>query len=109
VNRDKVAKFVNKDAPSGGGTEVKVAVIKPAKLLKLVAQGLGDGDVLDILTAGAPTGSVFTSYCVTNGPDTTCHCTEFPVCSYKSIAGGTGAKLVCKTPNSGEPACTALP
>jgi hypothetical protein len=109
VNRPTVAKFVNKDAPSGGGTEVKVAVIKPSKLLKLVAQGLGDGDELDIITAGAPTGSVFTAYCVTNGGETTCHCTEFSACSYKSIAGDTGAKLVCKTPNAGEPACTALP
>jgi hypothetical protein len=108
VNKPTVAKFVNKDAPAGG-TEVKVAVIKPSKLLKLVAKGLGDGDALDIVTAGAPTGSVFTSYCVTNGTETTCHCTEFPSCSYKLIAGDTGAKLVCKTPNAGNPACTALP
>jgi cysteine-rich repeat protein len=108
ANKEKVAKYVNKSAP-GGSTTAKVAVIKPAKLLKLVAKERGDADKLDILGAGAPAGSVFTAYCVVNGGVTTCHCTEFAGCAYKSIAAGTGAKLVCKSPNAADPTCTAVP
>ena len=94
VNKDTVAKFVNKSAPAGA-TQAKVAVVKPGKLLRLVAKGTGDTP-LDILAAGPPPAGVLTSYCVTNGGDETCHCSEFPTCTWKSIAGDTGAKLVCK-------------
>jgi hypothetical protein len=96
VNKSTVAKFVNKDAP-GGPTEAKVAVIKPGKLLKIVAKGLGDTDI-DIFGAGDPgAGGVRTAYCVTNGGEENCHCSEFTGCIYKLITGGTGAKLVCKS------------
>lgn len=108
ANKATVAKYVNKSAP-GGSTAAKVAVIKPAKLLKLVAKERGDADKLDILAAGPPAGSVFTAYCVVNGGVTTCHCTAFSGCMHKSIAGGTGAKLVCKSPNAPDGACAALP
>jgi hypothetical protein len=109
VNKSTVAKFVNKDAP-GGPTEAKVAVVKPSKLLKLVGKGLGDIDI-DILGAGDPAGPVHTAFCVTNGGEENCHCSEFTGCIYKSIAGGTGAKLVCKAGagNAGCSATTTLP
>jgi YVTN family beta-propeller protein/cysteine-rich repeat protein len=98
VNKETVAKYVNRSAP-GGPTETKVAVIKPGKLVKLVGKGLGDTP-LDILGAGEPTaqaaGEVVTAYRVTNGGEETCHCSAFAECAYKSIAAGTGAKLVCK-------------
>jgi predicted esterase len=94
VNKAAVAKFVNKAAPNGT-TQAKVGVIKPGKLLKLVAKGTGDTP-FDVLAAGPPPAGVRTSYCVMNGGDETCHCSEFPTCAWKSIAGGTGAKLVCK-------------
>jgi hypothetical protein len=103
VNKSTVAKFVNKDAP-GGPTEAKVAVVKPSKLLKLVGKGLGDIDI-DILGAGDPAGPVHTAFCVTNGGEENCHCSEFTGCIYKSIAGGTGAKLVCKS-GTGEATCS---
>ena len=105
VNKDTVAKYVNKDAPDGT-TEAKVAVIKPGKLLKIVGKGLGDVP-LDIFAAGDPgLSDVQTAYCVTNGGEEFCHCSTFVACAYKSIAGGTGAKLVCKT-GAGDGACQA--
>lgn len=102
VNKSTVAKYVNKSAPSGP-TGVKVAVIKPAKLLKVIGKSLGDTPI-DIYATGAPDpAGVNTEYRVVNGPETNRHCTNFPGanCAYKIIAGGTGAKLVCK---SGSPA-----
>jgi hypothetical protein len=106
VNKDKVAKYVNKDSP-GGPTETKVAVIKPGKLLKLITKGLGDGPVHDLIGQGAPNGaSVFTRYLVSNGGENNAQCTEFASCSYKEIGGGTGRKLVCKG-GAADPACQA--
>ena len=43
---------------------------------------------------------------MTNGAEENCHCSAFSGCAWKSVAGGTGAKLVCKT-GAGDPACTA--
>src|SRR5262245_13285823 len=62
VNSDSVAKYVNKTAPTGGA--VKVSVIKPASLVKVVGNGLGDMP-LDISTA--PTGSVYVVDTILNG------------------------------------------
>jgi cysteine-rich repeat protein len=105
VNKSIVAKFVNKSAPAGV-TQAKVGVIKPAKLLKLVGKGLGD-TAFDIFPAGDPAGDVHTSYCVENGGDENCHCSTFSGCAYKLIAGGTGAKLVCKS-GAADGACSAI-
>ena len=105
VNKATVAKYVNKSAPAGP-TEAKVAVIKPAKLLKLVGKGLGDTP-FDVLAAGDPAGPVLTAYCVDNAGEENCHCSSFTGCVWKSIGGGTGAKLVCKT-GTGDAACSAL-
>jgi hypothetical protein len=106
VNKPSVAKYVNRIAPTGP-TQAKVAVIKPGKLLKLVAKGLGDVP-LDVFGGGDPgTGGVRTAYCVTNGQEKNCHCSDFTGCAYKLIAGGTGAKLACKT-GTGDVACSAV-
>lgn len=107
VNKTTVAKYVNKDAPSGP-TQAKVGVVKPGKLLKLVGKGLGD-EPLDIFGVGDPGAEgVQTAYCVTNGGEETCHCSAFTGCAYKLIADETGAKLVCKT-GAADPACVAAP
>jgi hypothetical protein len=107
TNRATVAKFVNRSAPDEG-TVAKVAVVKPGKLLKIVAKGLGDPPgVIDIVTAGAPTGDVHTACLVDNGQDESIHCSTFTGCAYKLIAAGTGAKLVCKT-STADPTCAAL-
>jgi hypothetical protein len=105
ANNGSVAKFVNKLAP-GGTSEAKVAIIKPGRLAKLVGKGLGD-TAFDIYGAGDPAGDVHTAYCVDNGGDETCHCSTLSGCSYKLIAGGTGAKLVCKL-GTGDAGCAAI-
>jgi hypothetical protein len=104
VNKSTVAKYVNKEAPLGGS--VKVSVIKPAKVVKMVAKSLGDTPI-DILGTGVPSGNVYTAYCVTNGGDETCMCSSFSGCAYKKIAADSGAKLVCKN-GTGDGACTAV-
>ena len=109
MNGSTVAKYVNTPAPDGP-TQAKVGVIKPGKLLKLVGKGLGDTPI-DIFGAGGPSvqpiGQVVTSYCVTNGAETICHCSSFSECSYKLIAAETGAKLVCNN-GMADADCTAL-
>jgi len=108
VNKDTVAKYVNKAAPAGV-TSAKVGVIKPGTLVKLVAKDRGDADKLDIFTAGAPAGDqVAVAYCVTNGGEENCHCAVAQNCAYKSIAGGSGAKLVCKG-GAADAACLGNP
>lgn len=106
VNKEQVAKYVNKDAP-GGPTEAKVSVIKPGKLIKLVGKGLGD-DPIDLITEGAPIGSVFTRFLVDNAGEQNAQCTEFAAaeCKFSEIAAGTGRKLVCKN-GVANPSCNA--
>src|SRR5262249_46220562 len=93
VNKDTVAKYVNKTAPTGGST--KVSVIKPGKLVKNVGKSLGDTPI-DISTA--PVGDVHAQYRVHNGATVINMCGKFTgsTCAHKAIAGGTGFKLVCK-------------
>ncbi len=104
VNGPAVAKYVNTLAPAGP-TGAKVGVVKPGTLLKLAARSLGD-EPLDVLAAGPPPG-VHAVFTVTNGVVTTRHCTTFAVCDHRSIAGGTGAKLVCR--NGVPVACPSVP
>ena len=91
VNKSTVAKYVNKNAPTGGST--KVSVIKPGKLIKNVGKSLGDTP-MDI--SAAPAGDVHAVYTIVNGAETIRHCGKFTSCAFKLIAGGTGQKLVCK-------------
>jgi len=108
VNKPTVAKYVNKAAPSGGGT--KVSVIKPAKLLKLVGKNLGDTPIDILSQSGADSGTARTKYRITDsstGFDSS-FCSTFGGCVWKSIAGGTGAKLVCKG-GSADPTCNGPP
>ena len=105
VNRGTVAKYVNKQAP-GGPTQVKVAVVKPGKLLKLVGKGLGD-EPIDVIAGGNPgPEGVLSAYCITNAGEEHCHCSHLTGCAFSPVAGGSGAKLVCKA-GTGDPACGA--
>jgi hypothetical protein len=83
-----------------------VGVIKPGSVLKVVGKSLGDVP-LDISTA--PSGAVYVADTIVNGPDTTRLCTQFDDCTHKTIAGGTGYKLVCKGNSVGDPSCAAAP
>src|SRR5262245_61978543 len=106
VNKPSVAKYVNKNAPSGSGT--KVAVVKPAKLAKLVGKSTGDTPLAILGQDGAESGTAHTAYRFTDsgtGFDDS-FCTTFSGCAWKSIAGGSGAKLVCKG-GVGDPTCAA--
>jgi cysteine-rich repeat protein len=96
VNKDTVAKFVNKDAPNGP-TGAKVATVKPGTLIKVVGKNLGDQPI-DLLGAGAPVTDLCVATIVTNAGEINRHCTLFPLetIAYKEIAGGTGRKLVAK-------------
>jgi len=102
VNKDTVAKYVNKEAPTGGA--VKVAVVKPTKLLKAVLKDLGDsGSTIDVFQGGAETSpvDVTTQYTVVVDGNVRRHCGEFTGCARKIIGGGTGAKVVCKSATPG--------
>ena len=95
VNHPKVARYVNRLAPSGP-TGTKVLTIKPGKLLKIVGKSLGDAPI-DILAAGAPGApGVTTVFTITNGAFSRRLCTAFTDCTHRPIAADTGAKLVCK-------------
>jgi len=94
ANTDRVATYANRLAP-GGPSGVRRVVIKSGSGIKLAAQSLGDFP-LDITTAGAPSGSVFTAVCIVNGPTEYCHCSEFSTCLREPIADGAGAKLSCR-------------
>src|SRR6185503_594377 len=99
-NSATLAKYVNNTAPVGGG--VKLAIIKPGSLLKVVAKSLGDVP-LDV--SMAPVGPVYVTESVINNGQEYRHCTHFTTCTHRSIAGGTGYKLVCTDGASGGPAC----
>jgi hypothetical protein len=102
VNKSTVAKYVNKPAPSGGA--VKVSVIKPSTLFKVVGKSLGDTPI-DI--SSPPSGNVYVALNVTNGGVTNRHCTAFTACVHKVIAGGGNYKLICKGSAISDPSCTA--
>ena len=72
-----------------------------------MGKSLGDTPI-DISTA--PSGPVKTTYTVHNGAANIKMCGQFTGagCSHKSIAGGTGFKLVCKGNGLGA-ACPASP
>src|SRR5678815_3740844 len=88
-------RYVNGGAGPTAGDAVKVSLVKPGSLVKMVAKGLGDGPALDLFQE--PTGDVSVCYTVTNGTEVHRHGARWPAgsCTYKEIAGGTGRKLVC--------------
>jgi len=104
VNNTDIAKYLNPEAPAAG--TVRSSTIKRDVLLKVVGKALGD-DPLDI--TAPPTGTVFVSHTLHEDVYTTRHCTQFTDCVHAVIAGGTGAKLVCRGSSAGDPACAAAP
>jgi pimeloyl-ACP methyl ester carboxylesterase len=107
VNKDAVATYVNKAAPGGAG-DVKVAVVKPGKVAKVVGKGLGDVTDIDLFHGAPGPNGVTAVLTVNNGSDASTHrmCSNFSVGGgstviFKEIAGGQGRKLVAK---GGQPA-----
>jgi len=102
VSADAVAKYVNKGAPTTGGA-VKVAVVKPAKVAKVVAAELGDGRLIDLFVGEPDAAGVDAALTLYDRATATRHrmCANFSVGAgstvvFKPIAAGTGRKLVLK-------------
>ncbi len=105
-NKDKVATFKNKDA-GPGAAGVRVATVKPDKLIKVVASNLGDGDAAsgdqdanDIdLSALSTADNLIVVVEIDNAADSSSHrmCAQFDSAKIKAIAGGTGIKYLSKT------------
>jgi hypothetical protein len=104
-NTATVARYTNAAAPAGP-SDAKLALIRPGALLKLVTKGPGNVP-LNVFADGPPTTPVSTAFCVTNGAEETCHCSQFATCTHRLIAGGTAAKLIC-TLGTGDAGCGAL-
>jgi hypothetical protein len=109
VNKETVAKYVNKEAGIGA-LGVKVAVVKPDKVLKVVAKNLGDGDAatgddgpMDLDPGAVTTGDTMRVVVEIvehegNGIFTTHRmCADFDDLIVKSIGGDTGTKIVSKS------------
>jgi hypothetical protein len=96
-NTRKRAVFVNRGAP-GGDTGVEKASVSPASGITLLAKSLGDVDPELHLTA-APAEAVDVRYALSAGTERAFMCSHFDPadCRYRPIAGGTGAKLTCKS------------
>jgi len=107
VNKPSLAKYVSKTSGFTPGDSVKTAIVKQAKLLKLVAKGLGDGPVLDLFDA--PAGTVSTCLSITNGIERHRFGATWSAadCTYSETGGGTGRKLVCEKGGQPDPACSA--
>lgn len=105
-NTASVARYTNPAAP-GGPSVAKLILVRPGALLKLVTSGPADFPYGGVLSNGPPSDPVRTAFCVTNGGQETCHCSQFATCRYKLLAGGSAAKLIC-TLGTGDASCDAL-
>jgi hypothetical protein len=106
ANDEGAAKYANRLAPAGP-TEVAGVAVKPGRLLRLVARGLGDV-ALDLLGMGPPVGPVAVAFTIDNAGTVIRHCSQFPTCRFRPLADGAGAKLVCRG-GVPDPDCNAAP
>jgi hypothetical protein len=106
-NNAAVAKYVNAGAGTTPGDAVKVSIVKPGQLLKVVAKGLGDDSALDLFEV--PSGDIAACYTITNGTEVHRFGARWPAasCAYREIAGGAGRKLVCSGGGVPDPSCGA--
>jgi hypothetical protein len=104
ANDEAAAKYANRLAPAGP-TEVAAVAVKPGRLLRLVARGLGEL-AFDLLETGPPVGPVAVAFTIDNAGTAVRHCSQFPTCRFRSLADGAGAKLVCRG-GVADPDCNA--
>ena len=105
-NGGTVAKYLDGDAAPGAAGARKV-MVKPDKLVKVLARNLGDGDstsgdqgATDLdLGALTPADSIIAALTITNAADSSTHimCAQFDAPVIKAIGGGTGLKVLSKT------------
>ena len=97
------AKYLNSEAPAGGG--VKVAIVKPGRLAKLVAKSAGDQSAIDIVSTPPGANGVTVVLGIEDASDgsTTRLCTHFASgdITITPVAGGAGRKLLAR---NGQPA-----
>jgi hypothetical protein len=93
-NDGAVTKYRNRDAP-GGPTQVRTILLRRGGVVKVRSRGSGDVP-LGLVAAGPPEGSVYVSVELVEAGVTTRLCSELTECRYRSIDGGTGAKLTCQ-------------
>jgi hypothetical protein len=109
VNDPVRAKFFDPDAGEVGHDMRKV-LIRANKSLKLTAWtfGIAPWGAIDPSNVGSPNGPVYTAYCVTNGAETNCHCTEFAMCTWTHSGGYLTevGRVRCKG-GVGDPTCRA--
>ena len=107
VNDAKRALFANRGAP-GGPTGVSRTVFATGRRVRLTAKSLGD--LTPLALTGAPTDTVRVAYVVTNGAETSTHCTQFApgTCTFTPLDAGTGWRLRCRD-GVADLACGARP
>jgi hypothetical protein len=116
VNKPTISKYVNKLA-AAGAAGAKVVAGKPTSVLKVVAKNLGDGDAASgndtasDLNLNDPPGActivagdgvdVEVEVVDAAGPATHHMCAHFTIDADRSIAGGTGCKVISNTSVAG--------
>jgi hypothetical protein len=97
-NEATVAKYVNGAAPAGGG--VKVAIVRPGKLVRVVTRSLGDLREIEIVSAPPGPNGITVVLTIDDPSDgsTTRLCTNFSAgdITVKNVAGGTGRRLLAR-------------
>jgi hypothetical protein len=101
VNKPAMAKYLNRDAPTGGG--LKIGGFKQAKNVRISTRNLGDGPSLAVRTAPPGPSGILAIATINNAANgtTTRVCTRWAVglgsvVNYQVVDGGTGVKLFLK-------------
>jgi hypothetical protein len=104
---DARALYSNRAAPSGP-TGVSRTSFATGRRVQLMAKSLGD--VTPLAFAAAPSDVLRVAYVVTNGAETSRHCTQFlpGSCTYTPLDAGTGWRLRCRD-GIADPSCGAAP
>jgi hypothetical protein len=107
VNDAHRALYRNRTAPAGPTGVDRALVIYG---LKLKIDAKSEHDAWDPAPLPSSSDQATVGVTVTNGSDTTNHCTKFPTgsCIRTSLDSGTGTKVVC-THGIADPSCTAIP
>jgi polyvinyl alcohol dehydrogenase (cytochrome) len=116
-NSDVTASYLNLAAPGGAGG-VRMARVTVARLARVQARSLGDGDVLDLATGPGANGVVVV-LTINNAIDGTRYrmCSRFPAVNIRYRVSQSGPRLrarngiptTCPTPATSEPPCPSWP
>jgi hypothetical protein len=98
------ATYRNRSAPAGGG--VRMAVVRPLRTARVIAESLGDGDTgIDLVAGGEPSaeGGLTAVLTIFNRNDDSLHrmCTRFAAAAgstvvFEATGGGAGRRLMAR-------------